>query len=581
MGISYSFEASAQTDRSSRKQNPGNQDLVNLQLLGLTDLHGYLQAFNDAANGKIDTPDGLVTVGGAAYLTTHLNQLEKEHENSIRISVGDNFMGWPFEVYAHRNEPTVEFLNTINVELSAAGNHEFDWSKKFLTNHMIKGKCFGRPDEDSCFIDSSGRRFQGAKFEYLASNVIEEKTGKLLLKPYVIKQFSDGKGGTIPVGFIGLTEVAAMIKSFSFQEGVLTMDPLKIAADHYAKELQNKGVETIIAVVHEGGEAGTDFNGCSNPQGMVFDFAKEATPAIDAVLAGHWHTSFNCVVDDPVGNPRPVIEGSFHGKLINEVNLWIDPESRDVVRDKTTSTNHLVTRDVPADAKINNMVSYWKKRGDEKYSQPVAKLKGDITRIRNENGESTLADLIADAHYAAGKKMKNPADFALVPPGALRGGDLLYAKSKEVNDQDGRILFGEQWKAHEYVNPILVVTLTGKQIKQVLEEQWRLNTDGTTSFYPLAVSHNVRYSYTNKKPIGERVNTYDIVINNKVLNPKKSYRVAALASLVVGTDGYPSFKNYRNPIRIKEENGSWAFLKYLKDKKVLDVPELVRVSKIE
>ncbi|WP_257350226.1 bifunctional metallophosphatase/5'-nucleotidase [Pseudalkalibacillus decolorationis] len=584
--ILSTLEASANVESVSKTENTSTDsasseesDLVNLQLLAMTDFHGYIRAMNDKSNGQIDTPDGPLTVGGAAYIATHLNQLEEGHSNSIRLSAGDDFSGWPFEVAAFRDEPTIEFLNEIDLDLSVAGNHEFDITKDFLVKHMMKGKCFGTRGVDSCFEDSTGHQFQGADYDYISANVRDAKSGQNVLKPYMIKEISDGNGGTIPVGFIGLTTPTTILGTTSFQEGALTTDPLLDSANRYAKELQELGVETIVAVVHEGGSDYGYYNQCIDPYGPVIDFAKQATPAIDAIVTGHWHASFNCSINDPNGDPRPVVEGANHGKLLSEINLWIDPVSKDVVRERTTSTNHPVTRDVPADPQISKMVSYWVERGGERWAEPVVKLTGDLTRARSEDGESTLANVAADAHYATGKKTrKKPADFALTASSPLRG-DLLYAKGDNPADRDGQILFGEQWQAHGYVNPIVVVSLTGQQIDQILEEQWRVQSDESVSFHPLAVSYNVHYSYDNTKPVGQRVDPENIVINGKTLDPNRSYRVAALAYLIRGSDGYPSFKEYKDPVRVKSDH--WAFLDFLKQQKAIQPPALNRVTSVK
>ncbi|MFC4799665.1 bifunctional metallophosphatase/5'-nucleotidase [Neobacillus sp. GCM10023253] len=572
--------ASNNAGQAVSNQGLGNKDLVNLQLLSLTDLHGYLQAFNDKSNGQIMTTNGPLTVGGAAYLAAHIKNLKAGHENSILFSAGDDFSGWPFEVASHHNEPTIEFLNAIGLEFSAAGNHEFDASKEFLTEHIMKGKSFGVPGVDSSFTDSTGKKFKGSDYDYLSANIRDAKTGELVLKPYTIKMIHDGKGRAIPVGFIALTTPTTITGSTSFQEGVLTADPLVETANRYAKELQEKGVETIIAVVHEGGSTksdGSDINGSDSPFGPIFDFAKEASPAIDAIVSGHWHAKFNAFIEDPAGNPRPVVEAANHGRLLNEINLSIDPNTKDVVRNLTTSTNHPVTRDLPADPEIEKMVSYWVERGKERWAEPIAKLTGDLTRARNANGESTLANFVADAHYYSGKKAENPADFALTAASPLRG-DLLYKKGTNAADSDGQILFGEAWQAHGYQNPLLVVTLTGQQIKQILEEQWRKNANGTESFYPLAVSYNVHYSYDKSKPINDRIDPKTVIINGESLDLNRSYRVAALAYMVIGADGYPTFTQYREPVRTEVDY--WALQNYLKEQKVIEPPALNRVTSI-
>lgn len=89
----------------------------------------------------------------------------------------------------------------------------------------MKGKSFGVPGVDSSFTDSTGKKFKGADYDYLSANILDAHTGELVLKPYTIKRVHDGKGGTIPVGFIALTTPTTKTGSTSFQEGVLTADP--------------------------------------------------------------------------------------------------------------------------------------------------------------------------------------------------------------------------------------------------------------------------------------------------------------------------------------------------------------------
>ncbi|MBM7551582.1 bifunctional metallophosphatase/5'-nucleotidase [Thalassobacillus pellis] len=575
--VGANLTAEAETNHDQEASAEGESELVNLQLLGITDFHGYLEPENNH-HGKLDTPDGQLTVGGAAYMATHLDRLEEGHSNSIRLSAGDDFSGWPFMVEVFKDEPTIEFFNALGLDLSVAGNHEFDRTAEFLEKHMMNGKCVGKPGRDMCFEDSTGEVFQGADYNYLSANIRDAQSGKLVLKPYEIKQIPDGKGGTIPVGFIGLTTPTTILGTTSFQEGALTADGLVESANRYTKELKELGVETIVTVVHEGGSDFHYYNQCKDPYGPVIDFAKEASPEIDAIVTGHWHASFNCSIEDPNGNPRPVVEGANHGKLISEINLMIDPETKDVVREKTTSTNHPVTRDVPKDPEIEQMVSYWKERSEEAGSEPVAKITGDLTRERSADGESTLANVAADAHYAAGKKgKKKPADFALTAESPLDG-DLLYESGSNPADSDGTVLFREQFEAHGYANPVVNVTLTGAEIDQILEEQWRKESDGSVSFHPLAVSHNVRYAYDDSKPVGQRVSPEDVVINGKTLEPDRSYRVAALAYLIRNGDGYETFLEYKDPVRIQVDY--WAFLDYLKAQEVIEPPKLNRVSSL-
>lgn len=525
-------------------------DPVDVQLLTISDFHGYLTPQSNASDGTIKDPTGKpLVVGGAQYVAAHLDKLRAGHENTVTLAAGDMFSGWPTEVSFHADEPTIEFMNKVGVDIAAVGNHELDRSLEFLRDHMGKGKCFGEIGVDSCFTDSDGKKFQGADFPFSTANIVEKGDDTPVLPPYVIKRF-----GEVAVGIINLTTVTTVEGSTSYQPGLDNL-PLVATANKYAAELKHKGVEAIVVNVHEGGYAGPEFNGCVNPTGPGFDFAREASPDIDAIVTGHWHWGFNCSLPDPAGNLRPVIEPANHGRLLNEINLKIDPVTRDVVREATTSTNHAMTRDIPADPEMTKVVTYWQNKGLETYARPVGTITGDLTRVRDADGESTLGNLVADVEYADSQKTPGGgADLAMAAVAPVKGSnslraDLKYAKGANPADSDGTVLFGEAWATWGYANPVLTVSVTGAQIEQALEQQWQTQADGTVKFAPFAVSNNVRIAYDATKPVGERILPEDVVINGQPLDVAKTYRLAALAYTLVNGDGYTAFAGFTNPVR--------------------------------
>jgi 5'-nucleotidase len=534
---------------------------VPVQLVSITDFHGYLRPPSPADGGTIAGPDGKAqVVGGAAYLATHLKNLRAGKENSIFFADGDSFSGWPFEVDAHADEPTIEVLNALGVEFSSVGNHELDVSRDFLVEHMTRGKCFGTVGVDSCFTDSTGRRFHGADFEFQSANIVDDK-GRTIVAPYTIRWVRD-HGRVFPVGFIGLTVPDTPVGSTSYQPDLKALDPTT-AANAAAAELTRRGVKAIVLNMHDGGtDASPTYDNCVNPTGPAIDLARKVTPEIDAIVTGHWHAAFNCSIPDPAGNARPVVEAANHGRLINEINLQLDGRTGEVLRDKTTSTNHAVTRDVAPDADIQRIVDYWAAAGERKYAEPVATITGDFTRTANSNGESTLADLAADVHLWTARQNGN-ADLGIVAAKPATGstalrGDLLVANSNKPGDADGRVLLGESWEAYGYGNPVLTVSLTGAQLDAVLEQQWQTQANGTVKFAPLAVSGNVAYSYDAGKPVGQRIGSSDVTIDGAPLDLAKTYRVAALAYTVIGADGYSAFKNYTDPVRNNTDHETFA-----------------------
>ncbi|GIH63670.1 bifunctional metallophosphatase/5'-nucleotidase [Microbispora siamensis] len=553
---------------------------VDVQLLSVTDLHGYLTPQNDAANGTVKDAQGrTIVVGGAPYIAAHLKNLRQGHQNSITFTTGDDFSGWPVEVAYHQDEPTVEFLNSIGVEFAAVGNHELDRTLEFLRGHMGKGQCFGVVDVDSCFTDSTGRRFHGADYTISSANITRKGSTTPIFKPYVIKHVKVHGGREVRIGFINLTTTTTVAGSTSYQPELDNL-PLVETANRYAAELKRQGVEAIVANVHEGGSAGGFYDGCTNPSGPVVDFAKQVSPDIDAIVTGHWHALFNCTIPDPAGNPRPVVEAANHGRLISEINLKIDPKTGEVIRSATTAVNHPVTRDVAPDPAAARLVDYWNARSAQTAARPVGRISGDITRTRAADGESTLGNLVADVEYADARH-GGPVDLALVATAPLKGsaslrGDLRFAKGTNPADGDGTVLFGEAWAAFGYANPVLTVSLTGRQIEQALEQQWQKQADGTVRFGPLAVSDNVRYSYDASRPVGDRIDPSQVLIGGAPLDLGRTYRVAALAYTLIGADGFDALASFTDPVRNSRDYD--AFRAYFQANETVAPPALDRVT---
>ncbi|NIK57387.1 5'-nucleotidase [Kribbella shirazensis] len=552
---------------------------VPVQLVSITDFHGYLRPPAPSDGGTIAGPDGTAqVVGGAAYLATHLQQIRSGHQNSIFFADGDSFSGWPFEVDAHADEPTIEVLNALGVEFSSVGNHELDVSRSFLVDHMAKGKCFGTIGVDSCFTDSTGRQFHGADFDFQSANIVDAK-GQTIVAPYTIRWVRDG-GRSYPIGFIGLTVPDTPVGSTSYQPDLKALDMVE-SANRAAAELTSRGVKAIVLNMHDGGtDASATYDNCVNPTGPAIDVARKVTPQIDAIVTGHWHAAFNCSISDPAGNPRPVVEAANHGRLINEINLQLDQRTGEVLRDKTTSVNHAVTRDVTPDPKIQRIVDYWTAAGARRYAEPVATITGDFTRTPNAVGESTLADLGADVHLWTALQ-EGPADLGIIAAKPATGstalrGDLLVAASTKPGDAPGRVMLGESWDAYGYGNPVLTVSLTGAQLDAVLEQQWQTQTNGTIKFAPLALSGNVKYAFDAGRPVGDRIDPADVKIDGTALDPAKTYRVAALAYTVIGADGYSAFKAATNPVRNNTDHET--FTTYLQIHKTLTPAPLDRVT---
>ncbi len=131
--------------------------------------------------------------GGAEHMATLVKQLRAGKANSVFVAAGDLIGASPFLSALFHDEPTIEALSMMGLEIASVGNHEFDEGREELLR-MQNGGCH---PVDGC---QGPHPFAGATFNYLAASTIDTKTGQSLLPSYQIKTF-DG----IPVAFIGLT----------------------------------------------------------------------------------------------------------------------------------------------------------------------------------------------------------------------------------------------------------------------------------------------------------------------------------------------------------------------------------------
>ncbi|MFI8273852.1 bifunctional metallophosphatase/5'-nucleotidase [Streptomyces sp. NPDC085929] len=562
-------------------------EYVDVQLLNITDLHGYLQAA-PGSNATISGNGGRTyAVGGVAYMAAHLARLRSGRLNSLFFTPGDSFSGWEFDAAAFADEPTVEALNRMGLDFATAGNHEFDKSPAFLQRHMEQGVPFSVEGRDATFTDSSGARFHGSGFRYYSANVVwGADRDSPVLPAYNIEKVRTAAGQELQIGFIHVTALGTELFPGSYQPGLATLDEVA-TADRYAALLKAQGVNAIVLSMHDGAVAGGDFNSGTDPSGPALDLALRVSPDIDAIVTGHWHTRFNMMVPDPNGVPRPFVEAGCYGQLINEINLRLDPATGRVIRELTVSTNHPNTRDVTPDPALKEVVDYWAGQAAARNTGKIGKQSGSFTRTRNTAGESTMGDLVADWALWAGRRPTDaendanihpnvPAQLALVAAAPRVGQAIIAGDLVRDTASGGAVTFGRAWKAVGFGDPIVSATVTGRQIHDTLEQQWTIAASGELLFAPLAVSRNVRYTFNTLGGVGDRVNPADVFIDGAALDLTGTYRLACPSYTFLANDGYDALTGFQAPYRHQRDFES--FVAYIRETQTLTPAPLNRVT---
>ncbi|MDQ2583219.1 bifunctional metallophosphatase/5'-nucleotidase [Saccharothrix yanglingensis] len=497
---------------------------VDVRLIGINDLHGNIEP-PTGSSGRVTLSDGTtVEAGGAAYNATHIKKLQSEVRNSVIVGQGDLIGASPIVSALFHDEPTVEVLNHVGMDTTAAGNHEFDEGYRELLR-MQKGGC--HPVDGCQFND----RYEGADFPILGANVTLAKNDLPALPPFWV-EFREG----VPIGFIGmpLKDVPILVDPNGIKE-LEFGDEVK-AANRYADLLNWLGVKSIVLLIHQGDNtSGGGPDDCRTVEGGPGRrIAEQVSPKIDAVFSGHSHQHYNCTVTDPAGNPRPFIEGLAFGRELSVVDLKIDKRTREVVRSATVARNRVVTKDVTPDPAIQAIIDQAKAKSGPIANRPVGTIAADVPRAQNAAGESPLGYLIADSQLAA--TQGNGAVLALMNPGGVRA-DLSFASSP-AGEGDGVVTYGEAFTVQPFGNILQTVTLTGAQIKAALEQQWQV-VNGATRQIVLQPSKGLTYSWSASAPIGSKVS--DVVLNGVPLDPAASYRVTINSFLQGGGDGFSVF----------------------------------------
>ena len=494
---------------------------VSVRVIGMNDFHGNLQP-PAGSSGRVVNSDGTTTdAGGAAYLATHVKELEGEVSNSLLVSSGDNIGASPLPSALFHDEPTIAFLNAIGLDSSAVGNHELDEGYRELKRIQLGG-C---NPTDGCQFRPT---YRGAKFPFLGAN-ITFKNGLPAVLPFTVKV-----SGGIRIGIIGITlEDLPDVVTPEAIAGLKFGDEVQ-AINRTAGLLDRLGIKTLIVTMHQSDEpvAGGGPNDCNLPAGgAAGTIASTATPKVDAFFVAHSHQQYNCVAVDPAGNPRPVIQGLSFGRLLSVVDLKIDRNTKDVVRSATVAHNEIVTRSVTTDPVVQAIVDEAVTKSAPIGNRPVGSITADIVRAAGPSGESPLGDVIADAQLAA--TAETGAQIAITNPGGIRA-DLTYASSP-AGEGDGVVTYGEAFQIQPFSNIMQTITLTGAQLKAVLEQQVFPPSDPRI----LQISSSLHYTQTPANPAGDRIS--NITLNGTPIDPATGYRVSVNNFLAAGGDGFTVF----------------------------------------
>ncbi|MER7762070.1 bifunctional metallophosphatase/5'-nucleotidase [Streptomyces sp. NPDC097619] len=520
---------------------------VDVQLLSVNDFHGTLEppqgSSGNVTERQADGTTKAIPAGGVEYLATSLRKAREGQRFSVTAAAGDMIGGSPMLSGLFHDEPTIEALNKLDLDVTSVGNHEFDEGRQELLR-MQYGGCHPK---EGCF--EYGKTFTGAEFPYLAANVTDVKTKRPLMKPYWVWKKEGVKIGFIGVTLEGTPDVvtAEGVKGLKFGDEVETINK-------YAAELNKQGVKSIVALIHEGGlPASAAYNdscdtagGGAGISGAIVDIAKNVDAKVDALVTGHTHQAYTCTIPDPAGKPRTVTSAASLGRLYTESTLRYDRKTQDIVRTSVKSANHVVTRDQAKAADMSELIGRWNELAKPIADRPQGYISADIAGRGSAAYEKPLGNLIADAQLEAlAPAAKGGAQLAIMNPGGIRS-DLAYAKSGD-EAEDGIVTYGEAFTVQPFNNMMNVVDLTGAQLITALQQQVSGTVNGPAPKI-LQVSKGFTYTLDLTRAGADRIVVDSVRLDGLPIDPTRTYRVAMNEFLAGGGDGFTVLKEHKNKL---------------------------------
>ncbi len=508
-----------------------------IDLIDINDFHGRIDANTVKFAGTVEA------------------QRAKNPAGSVFVSVGDNIGASLFASAMAADKPTLDVLNALDLGVSSVGNHEFDQGLSDLT----------------------GRVQDAADWNYLGANVYDKGTTTPALPEY---QVLDVDG--VRLGFVGVvtqetpTLVSpAGVASVDFGDPVAALN--RVTARLQDGNAANGEADVVVALVHDGAGAGTPDGATLAEEvaagGAFAEIVTEADPRVAAILTGHTHKyyAWDAPVPGAEGRTRPVLQTGSYGENVGHIALTIDLTTRSVTGytaeniARSTAVDADLVAAYPRVAEVKRIVDAALAEADRIGSEKIGSLTADVTTAflggsyvagkyvgpgptpttgRDDRAnESTMGRLVADSLLAT---LKDPdrggADIGVVNPGGLRA-ELLYGA-------DGSITYAAANNVLPFVNNLWTISLTGAQVKTMLEQQWQTNPDGTRpsrSFLALGLSRNVTYTVDTADPNATPGNHItSITINGKPIDPAATYRIATFSFLATGGDNFRVFNDGTN-----------------------------------
>lgn len=504
-----------------------------IQILATNDFHGRI------AN------DPFSAAAGAGVMAGAVKQLRAAKPNTVFAAAGDLIGASTFESFILNDKPTIDALNEAGLEVSAAGNHEFDQGYDDLVNRVMAA------------YDPTTNPDGGAEWEYIAANVRLDVDDSHALAPSWTQQFGD-----IKVGFVGaVTEHLPELVSPGGIEEIYVTDVVDEVNDA-ATDLKADGADIVVMLVHEGAPNTNCDTMDDDPTSDFGSIINGVNTHVDAIVSGHTHLEYNCSFPVPTWvsqgravTQRPVVSAGQYGAALNRIVFTVDSstgavvaKTQSVLRLKSCSNSTSCTN-YPVDAPTQVIVDEAVAESEVLGAVPLGEIAGPIRRAYLANGttenrgaESALGNLVAEAQrWQTSGAEAGGAQIAFMNPGGLRK-DML-GLGAAADPYPRTLTYKQAAEVQPFANGLVNMDLTGAQIKSALEQQWQPG-GASRPFLKLGASEGFTYTSDPEAAQGSRIT--GMWLDGVALDPTTVYSVTVNSFLATGGDNFTAFAGGAN-----------------------------------
>jgi 2',3'-cyclic-nucleotide 2'-phosphodiesterase/3'-nucleotidase len=510
------FSAAAQQPANARKH---------ITILGTTDLHGNILP-KDYYTEKADNR-------GLAKIATLIKKVRKENPNVLLLDSGDTIQGTPLEFYHNKKnnqpiDPMMLIMNTLGYDAMAVGNHEYN---------------FGLPVLEKARAE--------AKFPWLSANTYNVGTAKTHYTPYIVKEIAG-----VRIGILGLTTpgIPNWDNAQNYQ-GLEFHEPLKEARQWVPILRGKERVDIVVVAMHMGIEEDLE-TGELNPgqvenENQALAIAR-GVPGVNVIFMGHTHRD----VPSMVVNGVLLTQANHWGRHLARVDLYFDKGQRGAGRLAIESARTIPVDNVEPDSEVAKLAESYDRETENWLGRVIGESDEELTARDSRFQDTAILDLVQRVQLEAGK-----ADVSMVA-----------SFNQQARIPKGQIKVREISGLYIYENTLVVIEVTGRQLKEALEHSARYFrpyepgktlaelVDDKVPSYNFDIAEGVNYELNVTKPIGQRIE--NLTFKGAPVTPDQKFKLATNNYRVNGGGGYTMYKDapviYRSSELIRDLVIDWV-----------------------